>query len=434
MIDGKQIKNTTVQETKLNMQGNLVMNNNRITGVKLPQNNSDAANKRYVDAIAQGLIIKNACILATNTSADLTGFNYSSVTDKWTNVITPTFDSVALTDLDRILIKNDTVNANVGNGIWIYHASASEFIRAEDSDNSGSPNFSELRGGSFTFVTSGTANANTGWVISSPNREINLSTDPVVWTQFSGAGAILPGAGIDKTGSTISVKTDNVSIEIFADQVRIKSGGITGDKFNTAVAGTGLNLNGISNALDVVVDNITLEIISNALQVKEDGIGLTEIDSLIFGNGLIIAGSPNLLSINIGNAFEFAGTVLNAKLNSNASIAVTVDGLNASTITELYGNPLGSGIGSPTTDFNTGITLSETPAGNSKVLIYLNGVKDDISYGTKTSSFWFEPAGGGSARVAADLIATDELHFNPTLAEFELEIDDSIELVYNKIQ
>lgn len=428
MIDGKQIKPSSIRESRLNIQDVLNFNNNRAINMALPLADKDGANKRYVDAIAQGLIIKNACILSTNTSSDLTGFVYSSITDKWTNVVNPTFDGVALTDLDRVLIKNDTANSNVGNGIWIFYQTDSEFRRAEDADNVGSPLLSELRGGSFVFVTSGTNNADTGWVISSPNKDIILGTNPIVWTQFSGAGVIGAGDGLSKSGNILNVNVDNVGVEIFADQIRLKAGGITGDKFNSSVAGDGLSINGTTNALDINVDDVTIELNADAIQIKDGGITVSKFNSNVFGDGFSVGAN---VSLNINNAFEFDTTQLALKLNPNNSLAVTVDGVNSSTNYEEYTNPAASSGG---TDFNTGITVPDTPAGNSVILVYLNGIKSKVSYGDKTGEFWFEPSGGGTARASADIVSTDELHFNPTLAAFDLETDDEIELVYNKIQ
>lgn len=433
MIDGKQIKNTSIRETKINIQDVLTMNNNRLVSLALPIDDYDGAPKRYVDAVAQGLLLKDACILATDTPSDVSSFNYNNSTGQWTNVTAPIFDSVALTDLDRVLIK-DAADAR-GNGIWIFSESAHTFVRAEDADNLGDPTLSELRGGTFTFITSGTNNGDTGWTISSPNTEIVISTDNIIWSQFSGAGSIFAGDGLIKNGSTLHVNPDNSSIGISADQVRVIPGGITGDKLNSSVAGFGLELNGVSNELNVLVDDITIEIDTDTLQVKADGIGLTEIDSTIFGNGIIVSTD---IALNIGNGFEFLTSALSATMNPNNSMEVTVDGFNSSTITEIYENPLdsaiGTPIGTPVSNFDTGIALPETPAGNSMILIYLNGIKDEISYGTKTATFWFEPVGGGDARLLVEIIATDELHFNPTLAGFDLETDDEIELVYNKIQ
>ena len=114
------------------------------------------------------------------------------------------------------------------------------------------------------------------------------------------------------------------------------------------------------------------------------------------------------------------------------AITVSSSGIKSAVLNEVYEAPTGSSAGG--TDFDTGITLSDTPAGDSRVLVFVNGIKETVSYGAKTSHFWFEPAGGGSARAAADIVATDELHFNPTGAGYDLDTNDEIELVYSKIQ
>ena len=55
---------------------------------------------------------------------------------------------------------------------------------------------------------------------------IRHDTDNIVWVQFSGAGSITAGAGLTKTGSTLSVNVDDATIEIVSDSIQVKADGI----------------------------------------------------------------------------------------------------------------------------------------------------------------------------------------------------------------
>ena len=106
---------------------------------------------------------------------------------------------------------------------------------------------------------------------------------------------ITAGDGLDGTGTpelgqsvTLSVKTDNSTLEKYNDEVRVKDSGITNAKLaNDSVvisAGAALNgggtatLGGSAISLGVGVDDSTIEINSDALRLKADGIKDTHID------------------------------------------------------------------------------------------------------------------------------------------------------------
>jgi hypothetical protein len=61
----------------------------------------------------------------------------------------------------------------------------------------------EISSGDFIFVEGGTVNANTGWV--QTYHVVTLGTDPINFTQFSGAGTYTSGTGITLTGTTFAI-------------------------------------------------------------------------------------------------------------------------------------------------------------------------------------------------------------------------------------
>ena len=160
------------------------MNNQRIGSLEDPIFSMDAANKRYVDTVAQGLDAKASVRLAT--TANLASFSGLQ-----------TIDGVTLAEGDRLLVKNQTTASQ--NGIYI--TGSGTWSRSQDADT-----WNELRS-AFVFVEQGTVNADTGWTCTADTGG-TLETTAVNWVQFSGAGSYLAGTNITLTGNTFSVSNN----------------------------------------------------------------------------------------------------------------------------------------------------------------------------------------------------------------------------------
>lgn len=182
-----------------NGTGTVDVASKRITSVATPTSSTDAANKAYVDAVKQGLDIKDSVRAATTANITLSG--------------TQTIDGVAVIAGDRVLVKDQTTAS--GNGI--YDVAAGAWARSADADVS-----SEVTAGMFVFVAEGTANADSGWVLTT-NDPITLGTTSLSFTQFSGAGQITAGAGLTKTGNTIDAVGTANRITVNADSIDIAS-------------------------------------------------------------------------------------------------------------------------------------------------------------------------------------------------------------------
>lgn len=150
-----------------------------------PQNALEAATKQYVDAVAEGLHVHASVQAATTSSVDLSNPPAS-------------IDTVTLTNGMRVLVKDQSNAAQ--NGIYVYNSASASLVRASDYDTAG-----EVQAGDFVFVSSGSAYAGTGWV--QENSVTTLGTDPIEWTQFSGAGTYLAGNGLTLTGNLFSIDT-----------------------------------------------------------------------------------------------------------------------------------------------------------------------------------------------------------------------------------
>lgn len=158
----------------------------KLTTLADPTNAQDAATKSYVDSVAQGLDPKASCLVATTTNITLSA--------------PQTIDGVAVVAGDRVLVKNQTLSQNNG----IYLVAASTWTRALDMDA-----WAEVPN-SFTFIESGTTQADTGWVCTA-NAGGTLGTTPIPFVQFSGAGTYDAGTGLTLAGSTFSITNTTVT-------------------------------------------------------------------------------------------------------------------------------------------------------------------------------------------------------------------------------
>ena len=139
-----------------------------------------------------------------------------------------TLDSgTTLTLSQRILVKDHTTSSYNGiysvttvgtgsNGVW---------TRTTDFDNSVT---GEIASGDFLFVTYGTINGGNGFVQTqaTPVRMgvsgagyTTFTGDTISFTQFSGAGQIVAGNGLSKSGNTLDVNVASGRIAITSDAV-----------------------------------------------------------------------------------------------------------------------------------------------------------------------------------------------------------------------
>lgn len=166
-------------------------------------NNTTLATTAFVmaaaDAARQGLTVKQACRAATTANITLSG--------------TQTIDGVAVVAGDRVLVKSQSTAAE--NGIYI--CAASGWTRATDFDAD-----ADLLDGAFTFVEEGTANADSGWVLTT-NGPITVGVTSLAFVQFSGAGQITAGSGLSKDANTLSVASGGITSDMLADGTIVNS-------------------------------------------------------------------------------------------------------------------------------------------------------------------------------------------------------------------
>jgi hypothetical protein len=199
--------------------GDLAAGGFQITNLGTPNNSTDAATKGYVDAVSEGLHVHPAA-----RAAILTNVAIATALENG-----DTAGGVTLATGDRILLNGQTNGAE--NGIYVVQASG-QALRATDFDTA-----LEVDSGDFIFVSAGTY-ANTGWV--QTLKPATIGTDPISFTQFSGAGTFTAGNGLTLDGTvfeiddTITATRTYVDGEVDAHTGLTSAHGVTGDVVGTS--------------------------------------------------------------------------------------------------------------------------------------------------------------------------------------------------------
>ena len=162
-------------------------------------NSTDAAQKAYVDGVAAGLAIKASVQEATAVALPTNTYLAGVITITATGTLT--VDGVAVALNDRVLVKNEVAAAN--NGIYLCTTFGTTGVAAVLTRSTDMNTGAEVPG-AFTFVEQGTVNAGAGFVVAGVGP-YTIGVTAIVWTQFSGAGEVVAGTGLTKTGNTLAV-------------------------------------------------------------------------------------------------------------------------------------------------------------------------------------------------------------------------------------
>ena len=305
--------------------GTVDVNNARITSLAEPNASSDAATKLYVDTVAQGLDVKDS-VHAASYAAIANAYTYNNGTSGVGATLTANQNGILQLDGqtillgERVLIKNEvgayvnnTTPSAAFNGIYVCTtegtAGAAWVLTRTADFNTPAEMY-----GAFTFIETGSNQADTGWVCTNNvANPITVGTTQITWSQFSGAGTYQAGSGLTLTGTVFSVNVDNVTTEINGGNVIVKASAQLTTPNIGAATGTSLDLTG--NAL---VNNLNSNLKVTTTDLEATG-------NIIAAN---ISANANLLvsnaTVNLhlsGNTANFTGNVILPNVTVNLELA-----------------------------------------------------------------------------------------------------------------
>jgi hypothetical protein len=271
-----------MNETQINPGSLLARNadNETITGDwtfsgtasgQTPTVDANFATKGYVDAVAGGLDPKDACYVASTANiASLSGLL--------------TIDGVTLNVGDRVLVKNQSTASQNG----IYVAASGAWTRASDFD--GSPS-TEVSSGAYTFISHGTANAATGWVLTTTNP-ITIGTTALSFSQLSAAPTTAAAGTLTGTTLNPTVVTSSLTSVGTLGSLTV-TGTATAGTFSGAHSGSGASLTSLN------ASNLS----SGTVSPARLGSGTADSTTYLRGDNTwqtISTGAPSLTSGQIG--------------------------------------------------------------------------------------------------------------------------------------
>ena len=258
--------------------GSVSLNSQTITNLSDPVNAQDAATRGFVEATSQGLDVKDSVKVATTGNITIsTALNSGD-----------SIDGVTLADNDRVLVKDQ--NTSSENGIYVVGSSparAADLAAGADA------------AGMFTFVEQGTVNADNGFVCTSNKGSAVVGTNNLTFAQFSGAGQITAGDGLDKSGNTLSVD--------------LKANG-------------GLVIESTEIAVDLAASSIT-----GTLAISDGGTGATSTSAARTALGLVIGTDIEPHSDKLTELATMGQTTANALADLTEAEVQILDGATLST-------------------------------------------------------------------------------------------------------
>ena len=253
---------------------------------------------------------------------------------------TQTIDGVAVSADERVLVKNQSTASENG----IYDCKAGSWSRSSDFDSD-----AEVTSGAFTFVEQGSVNADAGFVLTT-DGSITVGTTALSFTQFSGAGAVTAGDGLQKSGTEISA-------DLKANGgVVIESGELAVDLAASSITGTLAVSDGGTGATSVSAAQQALDLepgvdVQAQNAILSDLAGLTQAaNKLPFFDSGSTAATTDLTA--------FARTLLD---DASASAVQTTLSLVPGTNVQTYDAGLASIAGLTTSANKASMQLHQTP-------------------------------------------------------------------------
>lgn len=145
------------------------------------------------------------------------------------------------------------------------------------------------------------------------------------------------------------------------------------------------------------------------------------------GGDILLTGNNNYWNVNGLTSSSFGSPAVLLMLEGvkdGGDAPITATGVNVKT--DLNQTALVT-----TTDGDsTGATITYTPFSDSYVSVEVNGLEVNVGDGAKDEPCYFSADGGTTAKAIADIVAGDTLYWMGSIAGYELEADDEIDISY----
>jgi len=324
--------------------------------------------KTYTDNLVSGLDVKESVKLATIVNLDA---DYSNGTNGIGATLTSRVNELLIIDdisrnniNDRILVKNQ--DNKVENGIYVIkeigsNANQYKLQRAVPDDEG-----RELTGGSFVFVEEGTKNKNNGYVFTNNGTPI-IGIDDIEIAQFSGAGQLIMGDGLDKDGNIIRI---NSSIYNRFDNLDT-SFNVLESNFDNRITNLQSNVDTSFNVLESNFDNRITNLKSN-VDTSFNALE-SNFDSRITNLQTNVDTSFNVLESNFDNRITNLQSNVDTSFNNiytkSATDNLFLKGITVKQIseTDISKNSTHGNINTILFDYDTGFNVNDASAGEVKI-------------------------------------------------------------------
>ena len=437
LIKGKQIGSQQIVVSgstgNVIVSGLLDTNGNQVFVNVSPTQDQHLTNKAYVDSVAQGL----------NPHAPVVVVSINQIIQS----TLLTIDGYQLQSGDRVLCAGQT--NLVENGL--FDAVVGTWARTPDAD--GTP-VNEVQLGDFVFVSSGTTNASSGWVLgksdTSTSPYIVPGTNTQEWFKMAAPGSYsADGEGIELVGSEFSLELDGVTLTKSGTGLKLN------DTLSTSISTNTVNITSLDSTLssEISATNSDFTSLEEELstEISIEASTRSSVDTVlstaISTETSIRTSADTSLSTAISSN-DSTDIVLSTAISTETSIRTSADtSLSTALSTEI------STTGSEVTSLSTAIddvdqpeVISETftPANSGStstvvvsttsfgygtgvvdvdsVTVYLNGIQYPFAYAVETPVFHTN----GTTPTGTNIT----LYFDGTVAGFAIETDDNVIMKY----
>ena len=185
ILDGVSITNSTINSTTIGVTTPALAAFTSASSTNQPVGNNDLTTKLYVDSLALGISWKQPVVAATLSNITLSGAQ--------------TIDTVSVVAGDRVLVKNQSTQAN--NGIYIV---GTPWTRSPDADL-----WDELVS-ALVFVESGSQAGSAWYCPVQPGGTLGVTA--ITWNNFSVGGVYFAGTGLNLSGGdTFNISNTTVA-------------------------------------------------------------------------------------------------------------------------------------------------------------------------------------------------------------------------------